>query len=282
MNSVSTLTALVNLKEQGNTDLRSTYIGRNRINSVGLALEYFLKDMYCRTFSIGDLAIKEREYQKSFSWLGNPNNPPDFIIQQSDAVEVKKIQSPSSTIALNSSYPKAYLFNNDTRITRDCKSCEDGIGGWQKKDILYVIGYVAGQRVKRLWMVYGDCYAAEKGVYERVANAINTGLASLQNVQLSPTNELGRVNRVDPLGITQLRIRGMWQIENPHKVFSYIAGDDGLYCLMTKEKYIGLKREAVGDVISKIQQYYTVEEVSIKNPNNPAINIDSVLIKGGL
>ena len=31
------------------------------------------------------------------------------------------------------------------------------------------------------------------------------------------TKELGRVNQVDPLGITNLRIRGMWQIETQEK-----------------------------------------------------------------
>lgn len=34
------------------------------------------------------------------------------------------------------------------------------------------------------------------------------------------TNELGRINRVDPLGVTKLRIRGMWLLENPYKIFN--------------------------------------------------------------
>ena len=48
-------------------------------------------------------------------------------------------------------------------------------------------------------------------------------LIELQDVEFSETNELGRVNKVDPLGITYLRIRGMWGIENPIKVFNYVA-----------------------------------------------------------
>lgn len=73
---------------------------------------------------------------KFFSYLGNQNNPPDVILKGGDAIEIKKIQSKSSAIALNSSYPKNKLYSNDPRITKACKNSEV----WKVKDMIYVIG----------------------------------------------------------------------------------------------------------------------------------------------
>jgi len=37
--------------------------------------------------------------------------------------------------------------------------------------------------------------------------------------------ELGRYNEIDPLKITNLRIRGMYQIKHPREVFDYLLED---------------------------------------------------------
>ena len=102
-------------------------------------------------------------------------------------------------------------------ITQACKECED----WEEKDIIYTIGTVSGGALKLLWMVYGDCYAAREETYERVKNKISEGVNELAGVEFSETNELGRINKVDPLGVTYFRIRGMWGIDHPNKVFDY-------------------------------------------------------------
>ncbi len=62
------------------------------------------------------------------------------------------------------------------------------------------------EKIRSIWLVYGDCFAANKSIYERVKSTISEGLTTL-NLDLSTTNELGRVNKVDPLGVTYLRIR---------------------------------------------------------------------------
>ena len=59
---------------------------------------------------------------------------------------------------------------------------------------------------------------AEATLFDALPKVIN----EIPDVELAETNELGRVNRVDPLGITNLRIRGMWQIQNPIRVFDYL------------------------------------------------------------
>ncbi|MDE5002885.1 NgoPII family restriction endonuclease, partial [Francisella tularensis] len=54
-------------------------------------------------------------------------------------------------------------------------------------------------------------------------------------------NELGRVTKLDPLGITNLRIRGMWQIENTRKDFDYLHAQGSnkfeLICIIPLENY---------------------------------------------
>ena len=72
------LKALLNLRELKSFSLPSFYTSSNRINSVGDALEYFVKDIFCDSLGIENIADKEKEYAKYLSYLGNANNPPDF------------------------------------------------------------------------------------------------------------------------------------------------------------------------------------------------------------
>lgn len=88
------LIALRNLlKSKNNNQLINFYNNKNsnnRINDMGTALEYYIKDLFCSSLEISDFKKKDEIYNKYLSYLGNKNNPPDFIIKQSSAVEVKK------------------------------------------------------------------------------------------------------------------------------------------------------------------------------------------------
>jgi hypothetical protein len=217
--------------------------------------------------------------------LGNQNNPPDAIIKGGDAFEIKKIQTLSASIALNSSSPKDRLHRDDPRVTESCRKCEGG--AWNTKDLFYVIGCTQNGKIKYLFFVHGMCYSAEREVYERITLWLKTGIeGSIQSggIKGGRTVELGRINRVDPLGITNLRIRGMWMIENPVRVFSYVYKLDrnktfSLAVLMTKAKFDSFPKEDIsalqgeGSILSKV--------VKIKNPNNPAELIDTELITLG-
>ena len=216
------LKAICNLVKFNQNDLMSIYKGSNRINNMGTALEYYLKDIFCGSLNETSLPKKEKIYSKYLSYIGNQNNPPDFIISNGDAIEAKKIEGEKSGIALNSSYPKAKIYADSKMITESCKKCEK----WKVKDMIYSIGVVDKankKKLKLLWMVYGDCYAASREIYEKIKNAVSDGINTLQGIEFSETRELGRVNKVDPLGITYLRIRNLWHIDNPIKVFNYIT-----------------------------------------------------------
>ncbi len=112
---------------------------------------------------------------------------------------------------------------------------------------------------------------------------ITDGIIEIPNVELEETKELGRVNRVDPLGITNLRIRGMWQIQNPRRVFNYlhVATNNKfeLVSLIPTEKYNSFPTESIKKIENLCNQNFTIENINVRDPNNPANLIEAKLIK---
>jgi len=275
------LQAILNIASYKNNDLKS-YASKslNRINAVGEQLEFYIKDAIASSFKLPQNK-KEEEYSKVFSWLGNQNHPPDIIIKNSDAFEIKKIESLKSALALNSSPPKNKLLANDIRITADCKNCDGG--DWKEKDLFYVIGNAKGGVVNYLFFIHGTCYAAEHKIYEKVHGPIKKEVGSVLDslgLDKGETVELGKVKRVDPLGITELRIRGMWSIENPINVFKDLCKLEenkfNLFAILIKEKYLSYPKEDIKEIESN--KNISVKNIKIKDPNNPAKLLEAKLI----
>lgn len=268
------ITAIINLVNSPDfaLELKNSYMGRNRANNMGESLEEYVKDLFASNLNEIDPTTRLRKVNEVFSYLGNQNNPPDSILRGGDAIEVKKIESKNSALALNSSYPKAKLFANSSMITESCRSCEP----WVEKDIIYAVGVLdKSNRLTQLCMVYGMDYAADESTYTRIKDAISTGVTSIPNIEFAETNELGRVNRVDPLGITYLRVRGMWGIENPWKVFNYIYQPNpsrkfNFMALINTNKYDKLEGVHLLEMLANSNEHLKIMDVEIKNPNNPA------------
>lgn len=263
--------AIINLVKNPVIELKEYSDSHNRANSMGEALEEYVKDIFADTVNETDEIVRNRKISECFSYLGNQNNPPDSIIRDGDAIEVKKIESKGASLALNSSYPKAKLFADSKMITDACRSCEE----WEEKDIIYVVGVVNRNKLSGLSMVYGIDYAASEEIYTRIKTVITDGVNSIPDVEFAETNELGRVNRVDPLGITYLRIRGMWGIENPLKVFNYIYSRDeskdfNFMALINQEKYDILEHTEQLEKLAKQVTGLNILNVEIKVPDNPA------------
>ncbi len=245
---------------------------QNRINAVGDALEEYIKDIFADTINETNPECKTNKYNQVFSWQGRQNNPPDLIIRGGDAMEVKKIGTIGSQIALNSSFPKAKLFAEDPMISADCRKCED----WIEKDLVYAIGVTKDKKLNLLWLIYGDCYAASQDYYTRIKNTIATGVSTIEDVQFSQTKELGRVNKVDPLEITYLRIRGMWGIKNPLDVYNYLNLYDSdttfqVIAIMKETKYLSfpiVSRNTLESLVSS-DRNLSINLQNIKSPDNP-------------
>ena len=275
------LKAFINTMNSYQSNVSTLTTGNNRANNMGAGLEEFIKDIFAGTINETNEQNRLTTFSQTYSYSGNKNNPPDLILQNSDVIEIKKLESHNTAIALNSSYPKAKLFSDSSMITKACRECEQ----WNEKDMLYVIGNVPKNTnsLKSLYFVYGDCFCADKEVYERIKDTISIGITTILNVEFTETNELGKVKKVDPLGITDLRIRGMWHIENPTKIFNYIYSYDEtksfqLICLMKKEKYESMPLADRQTIENLTNPNVSISDVRIKNPNNPIQLMDGKLL----
>lgn len=265
------LKAIYNIYKCPTYSTGTHYYAKNRANNMGEALEHFIKDSFANSYGYDEVEAM-KAHADVFAYLGNQNNPPDMILKNSDAIEVKKIEAASSAIALNSSYPKAKLYRDNPMLTKECMNCDGG--KWDEKDLIYAVGVVKKSEITQLCFVYGEDYAASREIYERIRTRIKSGIEEISDVEFEETNELGRVNRVDPLGITYLRIRGMWHIENPYRVFQYAYRFDtkkafNFLAIINFDKYESFDEndrnllETVSDI--------RVEHREIKDPNNPAM-----------
>lgn len=263
--------AIINLVNHPVTTVHAHYIGKNRANSMGDALEEYIKDLFSDTLDETDETKRLEKISEVFSYLGNNSNPPDGMLKGGDAIEVKKIESVNSALALNSSYPKHKLYADSPMLSNACKTAEE----WVDKDIIYAVGVVNGNSIRHLAFVYGLDYAASNEVYARIKQKIKYGVETIPDVEFADTKELGRVNRVDPLGITYLRVRGMWGIENPFTVFNYIyerdfSKDFNFMCIINDEKFDTFEnRQDLMDLCEEVEEL-KITDVKIKNPDNPA------------
>lgn len=269
--------AIINIANEPIIQLKDSYTSRNTINNIGQALEAYIQDAFANTISESNYQKRDERISEVFSYLGNQNNPPDIILKDGDAIEVKKIQSKGAAIALNSSYPKSKLHSDDSKITDACRNCED----WTTKDIIYAIGVTSDKTLKHLWLVYGDCYAASRDIYTRIGRTIKEGVKEIEDIEFSETKELGRVNRVDPLGITNLRIRGMWHIDNPLKVYKdyYEANETNafsLICIMREDKFNSFNSNDIKSLSE--HNDIAIKDIKIKDPDNPAKLLNAKLI----
>lgn len=274
----NTLKAFMNIVTNYRANIQNITDGNNRMNNMGEGLEAYIKNIFADTINEIDETKKLEKISKIFSYTGNKTNPPDMMLWNGDAIEVKKIESSNTSLQLNSSHPKSKLLSTNKKINEACKNCET----WSEKDLIYIIGYVKAKKLNSLWMVYGDCYAADENTYQRVENKITTSINSFDDLEINhDTNELSGIKNVDPLNITYLRVRGMWIIENPNKVYNYLYKYDKdatfqLICLMKKSKYESFP---IVDIKSIEQtENITIDNVKIKNPNNPANLIDAKLL----
>lgn len=250
----------------------------NRANQMGTALEDYVKNAFADCLGKDTHVIKQSRHN-TFSYLGNSRNPPDAMLKGGDAIEIKKLETlGKSQLQLNSSYPKNKLRSDNPKICSACHDCEE----WEEKDMIYVVGQVNKQVLQNIFFVYGDLYCDSHEIYEHAENVIRGGLESIEGVDLADTKELGRINEVDHLGISDLRVRGMWLIKSPFLHFDYLTDNITDYsfklvALIPEDKY--RKFENVDDFEEFcFENGVSMSEESIEDPQNPANFIRSKLI----
>ena len=257
-----------------------------RIIKAGEGLEGYIKDAISGSFGAG-IEERLRAYAKAFSWQGNQVNPPDITVWEKlggDAFEVKKMKAALADLELNSSYPRDYLYSEDKMISAGCRAAEN----WAKKDMFYAIGYVPGSKIKCLALIHGPCYAASRETYERPRKLVAEGLKEgMHGIHLAQTRELGRINGVDPLRITDLRVRGMWMIRNPLVLFKEFFGyspkkpsrEFSLFAIISAAKYSSFSKASRKK--AERMDSLEIKDIRVTDPNNISKSIDAKLIIGG-
>lgn len=274
------LKAIINLTKTPTYELKEFYTNHNRANSMGDALEEYIKDIFVGTYAIKDEQQRLEQISETFSYLGNNSNPPDAMLRNGDAIEVKKIENNNSSLALNSSYPKHKLFSDSTVISNSCRDAEE----WTEKDIIYAVGVVDENKLVNLSFVYGLDYCASEETYTKIKTKIKDGVEVIPGVEFAETKELGRVNKVDPLGITYLRVRGMWGIENPWTVFKYVYEKElsknfNFFAIINEEKYADFSNDDRKEFENFVNNSdLSMTKIKVKNPDNPAILKGAYLI----
>ncbi|WP_270333744.1 NgoPII family restriction endonuclease [Streptococcus salivarius] len=265
------LTAVINIVKTRNVSLQEEYVRANRANSMGDALEKYVVDSFANTILEKDETKRNLKINQVFSYLGNDSNPPDAMLKGGAAIETKKIESRNSQLQLNSSNPKSKLYIDDSHLKQSAREAED----WNEKDFIYSIGFVKENQLKELALIDASIYCADTTVYQDIFEQIKEGISSIPNIDFSPTKELGRVNKIDPLGITSLRIRGMWLLENPFTVFKYVyqpvtTANFNLFALVSTEHFDSFNNK--DELLSLVDEVATlnIADVEVKNPNNPA------------
>lgn len=244
--SASILDMVVNYSTLGSeSTLDDVYDSSISINSTGERMEYFVKDLLAGSLDKESKEDKITEHKKYLSWLGSQNHPPDLMIRDDVAVEVKKSRGKHSKLQLNSSTPRTHLKPDMPRVNTDCANCED----WGEKDMVYVLGSsVTKSDVGFMWVVYGECWCDKNEEYNSVTNSIESAIEDSlpDDVTLDMSgNEIAKVKDVgDGMG-AELRVRPMWSIGHPAKIFSQYVNnyeekiDNGqpLFLVMPDDKF---------------------------------------------
>ena len=260
--------AITHIVETEVNELGSSFVNRNRANQQGDNLEDFVRAAFSQTLQEPDPEKRQLAYNRKFSYIGNSNNPPDLMIRHGDAIEVKKVNPSASTIQLNSSYPKANLYSDSRMITRECRQSEQ----WDEKALVYVVGKVHSTTLKSLWLVYGDCFVENSKTYQKIGDAVSEAI-SQAGLELSATNELARVNGIDALRVTNLRVRGMWTMSAPWLIFDHFIDDASdpnlrIVSIMREEEYNKTSLVTRQKLENLSDQGITINTISIPNPNN--------------
>ncbi len=266
------------------SDLKDSKKSINRIHQKGIPLEELIKDIFADSLDESDKGILAHKHSKVFSYLGNQNNPPDLMIGHGDAIEVKKIGSFKTGIQLNSSYPKSKLFANDPMITADCRAAKGE--KWDSKDLIYAIGVIKEERLKCLWLIVGDCVAADYHIYQRIKDEIIVKVEKIRDIEFSQNREIAELNQIDYLDSAYAKISGSWGISNPANIYNYLNIDCNeeaglqVISIMTVEKYHSFPKSDISNILrmAKENNSLKISNVQIKSPNDNNISIDAKLI----
>ena len=280
------LTAIADIIEYRNFDLPQEVEGENRIVQRGVAFETYCKDRLVGLPRDADSAARASSYKRYLIYQGLSSHPPDAMYRlQGDAFEFKKRGGlPSYVMPLNSSFPKSVLSSSSSMLSKECRECEP----WNERALFYVNGGInkGSKTIDWIWIADASLMAAPSHHYEKVAKAVRDGISKIPRVKFSATKELGRANNVDPLGVSSLRIRGMWSLDAPGKFFSSITGVSHskeaptLHAIMRESKWNAFEHSSRNRIVGlNGTTGFSFSKVAVTDPGADDESIEAILIR---
>jgi len=257
--------------------------GSNSAKAMGSELESYSKDIFTDAYYIDEPSKKVEQYNKILSYLGGSKNPPDFMIKQGAAIEVKKVES-TGELQLNSSSPKKILKSTSDKITDACRNCEVE---WKQKDMVYIIANQNkdSKLVESLWMIDAKCYIADEEIYSNAFKTVKDSIKGIKNFSEVESKELARIGGIDSLDITKLRVRAMWTLAHPNTVFDKFIEDDNtdkfrVYALILKSTFNSYPEDDLCELEELIKSEKIIKVNSkVKDPDDLEKELDVVLLK---
>lgn len=285
LDAIVNLSILVNRGGGTGTSLR--HLKDPGVAKAGKGLELWAKHFLAQTIEFADTDKIKTKWGKTFSFTGGTNNPPDAMLTGSYAVEIKKtetkakkVTTPSGNLALNSSFPVRTLRAADTHISAECLQAER----WTEKPFLYIVGLIheGSNSIRALWLIDGRCLSDHEVVY---LNQFNTVKKAILDLKSTETKELGRFNSLDTRMRTNLRVRGMWEIEHPARSLKSIFQeiDDQLFtlnCLIPESDFLAAPEEARARLRAHASIGLTSKPVDIPDPTDKTKTMSARLISG--
>lgn len=278
MNNI--LDAVMNIKKYEIYVMPNSKYNGNKINLQGDSLEKYIRNIFAGINIKTTEEEKKEMIKNTFSYLGNSNNPPDLMLKNGEAIEIKKKESIGGHISLNSSFPKDKLYNSDPKITDSCRNCEN----WKEKNMIYCIGTVDREQAElnSILFIYGNLFCASKDTYEKINRTIKNGIKEINEVIFTETKELGKIKNIDPLGFADLRIRGMWNIKNPNTCLEDVeiknTDKTNICLLLPKQTYDNYENKGIFENFCESNNL-EIKKVKTMNPNNPAQFIDAIKVE---
>lgn len=286
---VNILDAIKNLVLSKQNILQEVNTSSNRANAMGDTLEKYVQDIFANSVNCSNENEREEKINDVLSYTGNSTNPPDALIRNGAAIETKKIQSRTSQLQLNSSFPGAKLYYDNPRLkkeVRDFKKLREN--EWTERDIIYAVGYISKKNkknyLKELALIDAEAYCANKSVYLNLFNKIKAGINNIPNTVFSDTKELGRINQIDPLKRSDLRVRGMWLLKNPFETFADIYPKPNkdtafsLVSIITKHKFDSFPNHNEFFNFANSINGLEIKDVEVQDPNDATKKISCKLI----
>lgn len=284
------LVALFNILKRNSSILTPIFRSNGSANAAGDSLEFFVKDMFCPGASQYQYEHeKQKVYEEYLSWTGDSTHFPDFIVRGGVGVEPKKMNNNSyGTLSLNSSYPKDYIYPDSQNIPSKNQLNEDS--NWNRKEMIYVAGNLNSKTNKliSLWMAYGNTFIADRKVYLNLIDEIRESISET-NATLKESKELARAIGIDPLKHSNLRVRGMYELQHPAVVFgSHVKNTTfpedctKIFLVILKKDLEGLEKESITPDFTEFYDSGRLikKEIQIPNPNHPFKFLDAVLFEG--